>query len=44
MLVFLQQLSDKITGKRPHLTQKKVLVHQNNVPTYKSAMVMAKIH
>jgi [histone H3]-lysine36 N-dimethyltransferase SETMAR len=40
----LQQLSDKIKEKRPHLAKKKVLFHQDNAPAHKSAIAMAKIH
>ncbi|GFW11704.1 histonelysine Nmethyltransferase SETMARlike [Trichonephila clavipes] len=34
----------KLAEKRPHLQKKKILFHQNNAPSYTSAVAMAKIH
>lgn len=43
-VTLLQQLSDKIRKKRPHLLKKGVLLHHDDAPAYKSMVAMAKIH
>ena len=40
----LQRLSEEIKQKRPHLSKKKVLFHQDNTPAHKSRIAMAKIN
>lgn len=39
----LQRLSEEIKIKRPHLSKKKVLFHQDNAPVHTSGIAMAKI-
>ena len=40
----LERLSHEAKEKRPHLTKKKVLFHQDNAPVHTSVIVMAKIN
>ncbi|GFX08541.1 hypothetical protein TNCV_4170401 [Trichonephila clavipes] len=40
----LQRLSEEIKQKRPHLAQKKVTFHQDNAPSHKSVVALAKIN
>lgn len=40
----LDQLKEKIAEKWPHLQKKKVLFHQDNAPSHRSAIAMAKIY
>lgn len=40
----LDQLDAKIREKRPGLTKKKIIFHQDNAPAHKSVLTMAKIN
>ncbi|GFW82721.1 histone-lysine N-methyltransferase SETMAR [Trichonephila clavipes] len=38
------KLKAELAGKQPHLQKKKILFHQDNLPSHTSAVAMAKIH
>jgi len=39
----LDRLNGKIKKKRPHLTRKKVLFHQDNAPAHRSVKMIVKV-
>lgn len=43
-IALLERLKVEIARKRPHLSKKKVLFHQDNAPCHTSVKTMAKIH
>jgi len=43
-IALLERLKDEIAEKRPHMSKKKVLFHQDNAPCHKSMKTMAKMH
>ena len=40
----VDKLKAKLEEKRPHLQKNKILFHQDNAPSYTSAVAVAKIH
>ena len=40
----LDRLKAEIVKKRPHMTKKKIVFHQDNVQRHKSIKTMAKLH